>query len=179
MCHFFHSFANRLTHHIKENLKFQKNGEFLNGRACTQWLSTTEQQEQLEVVQFTSGLSHILMVINLISYWSRRDGSVSSSFTLIRPGQRDFNLLIKLVLPDGSIMRVKLPGRPTRDCLFSDSARDGKRYLHLYNSTHLDESSMYIWLRKSNELYYTCTVISAVFSRYGISSIAKELDGVG
>ena len=32
------------------------------------------------------------------------------------------------MLPDGSILRAKLPGRPTRDCLFSDPARDGKRY---------------------------------------------------
>lgn len=45
-----------------------------------------------------------------------------------KPGQHDFNLLKKLVLPDGSILRAKLPGRPTRDCLFSDPARDGKRY---------------------------------------------------
>lgn len=42
-----------------------------------------------------------------------------------KPGQHDFNLLKKLVLPDGSILRAKLPGRPTRDCLFSDPARDG------------------------------------------------------
>ncbi|CAN4102562.1 unnamed protein product [Withania somnifera] len=33
-----------------------------------------------------------------------------------KPGQQDFNLLKKLVLPDGSILRAKLPGRPTRDC---------------------------------------------------------------
>jgi len=28
-------------------------------------------------------------------------------------------------LPDGSILRARLPGRPTKDCLFTDSARDG------------------------------------------------------
>lgn len=44
-----------------------------------------------------------------------------------KPGHHDFNLLKKLVLPDGSILRAKLPGRPTRDCLFNDPARDGKR----------------------------------------------------
>ncbi|XVE50934.1 hypothetical protein DITRI_Ditri01bG0203000 [Diplodiscus trichospermus] len=44
-----------------------------------------------------------------------------------KPGQHDFNLLKKLVLPDGSVLRAKLPGRPTRDCLFSDPVRDGKR----------------------------------------------------
>ncbi|XP_026406042.1 probable galactinol--sucrose galactosyltransferase 1 [Papaver somniferum] len=50
-----------------------------------------------------------------------------------KPGQHDFNLLKKLVLPDGSILRAKLPGRPTRDCLFSDPARDGKSILKIWN----------------------------------------------
>jgi hypothetical protein len=34
-------------------------------------------------------------------------------------------LLKQLVLPDGSILRGTLPGRPTRDSLFSDVLRDG------------------------------------------------------
>ncbi|KAE8733489.1 putative galactinol--sucrose galactosyltransferase 1 [Hibiscus syriacus] len=50
-----------------------------------------------------------------------------------KPGQHDFNLLRKLVLPDGSILRAKLPGRPTKDCLFSDPARDGKSLLKIWN----------------------------------------------
>ena len=50
-----------------------------------------------------------------------------------KPGQHDFNLLKKLVLPDGSILRAKLPGRPTRDCLFSDPARDGISLLKIWN----------------------------------------------
>ncbi|CAM0912194.1 unnamed protein product [Alopecurus aequalis] len=50
-----------------------------------------------------------------------------------KPGHHDFNLLRKLVLPDGSILRAKLPGRPTRDCLFSDPARDGKSILKIWN----------------------------------------------
>ncbi|KAK1316492.1 putative galactinol--sucrose galactosyltransferase 1 [Acorus calamus] len=50
-----------------------------------------------------------------------------------KPGNHDFNLLKKLVLPDGSILRAKLPGRPTRDCLFSDPARDGKSLLKIWN----------------------------------------------
>ena len=44
-----------------------------------------------------------------------------------KPGHHDFDLLKKLALPDGSILRAKLPGRPTKDCLFTDPARDGKR----------------------------------------------------
>lgn len=50
-----------------------------------------------------------------------------------KPGHHDFNLLKKLVLPDGSILRAKLPGRPTRDCLFSDPTRDGKSLLKIWN----------------------------------------------
>ncbi|KAG8365189.1 hypothetical protein BUALT_Bualt18G0078500 [Buddleja alternifolia] len=50
-----------------------------------------------------------------------------------KPGQHDFNLLKKLVLPDGSILRAKLPGRPTCDCLFSDPARDGRSLLKIWN----------------------------------------------
>ena len=43
------------------------------------------------------------------------------------PGKHNFELLKKLVLPDGSTLRARLPGRPTSDCLFSDPARDGVR----------------------------------------------------
>ncbi|KAH7276783.1 hypothetical protein KP509_39G021500 [Ceratopteris richardii] len=50
-----------------------------------------------------------------------------------KPGQHDFKLLKKLVLPDGSILRAKLPGRPTRDSLFTDPARDGKSLLKIWN----------------------------------------------
>lgn len=45
-----------------------------------------------------------------------------------KPGQHDFTILKKLVLPDGSVLRAKYPGRPTRDCLFGDPIMDGKRY---------------------------------------------------
>lgn len=34
-------------------------------------------------------------------------------------------------MPDGSILRARLPGRPTQDCLFSDPARDGVRYFQI------------------------------------------------
>lgn len=46
-----------------------------------------------------------------------------------KPGNHNFELLKKLVLPDGSVLRAQLPGRPTRDCLFVDPARDGIRFL--------------------------------------------------
>ncbi|XP_038878259.1 probable galactinol--sucrose galactosyltransferase 6 isoform X2 [Benincasa hispida] len=49
------------------------------------------------------------------------------------PGKHNFELLKKLVLPDGSVLRASLPGRPTRDCLFSDPARDGVSLLKIWN----------------------------------------------
>ncbi|KGN65125.1 probable galactinol--sucrose galactosyltransferase 6-like isoform X2 [Cucumis sativus] len=49
------------------------------------------------------------------------------------PGKHNFELLRKLVLPDGSVLRATLPGRPTRDCLFSDPARDGVSLLKIWN----------------------------------------------
>ncbi|WZY75223.1 hypothetical protein YC2023_021607 [Brassica napus] len=49
------------------------------------------------------------------------------------PGKHNFDLLRKLVLPDGSILRARLPGRPTQDCLFADPARDGVSLLKIWN----------------------------------------------
>ncbi|MDQ2798331.1 MAG: hypothetical protein M3Y13_01660, partial [Armatimonadota bacterium] len=39
-------------------------------------------------------------------------------------GAHDFDLLRKLVLPDGGVLRAHQPGRPTRDCLFADPTKD-------------------------------------------------------
>ncbi|KAL6606724.1 hypothetical protein ACP70R_042377 [Stipagrostis hirtigluma subsp. patula] len=49
------------------------------------------------------------------------------------PGKHNFELLKKIVLPDGSALRARLPGRPTKDCLFSDPARDGVSLLKIWN----------------------------------------------
>jgi raffinose synthase len=46
-----------------------------------------------------------------------------------KPGQHDFTLLRRLVLPDGAVLRALLPGRPTRDCLFADVLRDRQTLL--------------------------------------------------
>ncbi len=40
------------------------------------------------------------------------------------PESHDFDLLRKLVLPDGTVLRADLPGRPTPDCLFHDPTRE-------------------------------------------------------
>ncbi|XP_068665410.1 probable galactinol--sucrose galactosyltransferase 2 [Aristolochia californica] len=50
-----------------------------------------------------------------------------------KPGQHDFKILKKLVLPDGSVLRARYAGRPTRDCLFDDPVMDGKSLLKIWN----------------------------------------------
>ncbi|CAM0913000.1 unnamed protein product [Alopecurus aequalis] len=49
------------------------------------------------------------------------------------PGKHNFQLLKKMVLPDGTVLRSRLPGRPTKDCLFADPARDGVTLLKIWN----------------------------------------------
>jgi raffinose synthase len=51
-----------------------------------------------------------------------------------KPGEHDPQLLRKLVLPDGSVLRAKQPGRPTRDCLFVDVTSDEKSALKIWNT---------------------------------------------
>ena len=50
-----------------------------------------------------------------------------------KPGEHDGELLKKLVLPDGSILRAQLPGRPTRDCLFVDVGQDKVSAMKIWN----------------------------------------------
>lgn len=50
-----------------------------------------------------------------------------------KPGQHDFKILKRLVLPDGSVLRAKYPGRPSLDCLFSDPVMDRKSLLKIWN----------------------------------------------
>lgn len=54
-----------------------------------------------------------------------------------KPGEHGAELLRKLVLPDGGVLRCKQPGRPTRGVLFSDPNVDGKSALTVFNlNTH-------------------------------------------
>lgn len=50
-----------------------------------------------------------------------------------RVGEHDFEVLRRLVLPDGAVLRCRLPARPTADCLFRDVSRDGATALKLWN----------------------------------------------
>ncbi|KAJ7945784.1 Galactinol--sucrose galactosyltransferase [Quillaja saponaria] len=54
-----------------------------------------------------------------------------------KPGDHDFKILKKLVLPDGSILRARNAGRPTRDCLFKDPVMDGKSLMKIWNLNRL------------------------------------------
>ncbi|TXG50815.1 hypothetical protein EZV62_023339 [Acer yangbiense] len=54
-----------------------------------------------------------------------------------KPGVHDFKILKKLVLSDGSILRARYAGRPTRDCLFKDPVMDGKSLLKIWNLNKL------------------------------------------
>ncbi|KNA07604.1 hypothetical protein SOVF_170300 [Spinacia oleracea] len=54
-----------------------------------------------------------------------------------KPGNHDFKVLNKLVLPDGSILRARYAGRPTRDCLFKDPVMDGKSLMKIWNLNKL------------------------------------------
>ena len=54
------------------------------------------------------------------------------------PGKHSFEILKKLVLPDGHVLRCKLPGRPTRDCLFVDVLRDGQSLLKIWNMNNIN-----------------------------------------
>ncbi|KAK9104393.1 hypothetical protein Scep_021237 [Stephania cephalantha] len=48
-------------------------------------------------------------------------------------GKHDFELLKRLVLPDGSVLRCEGYALPTRDCLFEDPLHDGKTLLKIWN----------------------------------------------
>ncbi|KAL3583137.1 hypothetical protein D5086_014198 [Populus alba] len=48
-------------------------------------------------------------------------------------GKHNFQLLKRLVLPDGSILRCEYHALPTRDCLFEDPLHDGNTMLKIWN----------------------------------------------
>ncbi|TXG50225.1 hypothetical protein EZV62_022749 [Acer yangbiense] len=48
-------------------------------------------------------------------------------------GKHNFNLLKRLVLPDGTILRCQHYALPARDCLFEDPLHDGKTMLKIWN----------------------------------------------
>ncbi|KAK8695038.1 hypothetical protein V6N13_072580 [Hibiscus sabdariffa] len=63
--------------------------------------------------------------------------SGSAVYVSDKPGSHGFDIIKKLVLPDGSILRARYAGRPTRDCLFNDPVTDGKSLLKIWNLNKL------------------------------------------
>ena len=59
----------------------------------------------------------------------RRAISGGAVYVSDKPGEHDFELLRRLVLPDGSVLRALQPARPSRDSLFSDVLMDGRSLL--------------------------------------------------
>ena len=57
-----------------------------------------------------------------------------------KPNKHDANLLRRLVLKDGSVLRASQAGVPTRDSLFTDVGRDGESALKIWN--YNDKSSV-------------------------------------
>jgi hypothetical protein len=49
------------------------------------------------------------------------------------PGKHDPELLRRLILPSGEVLRAQLPARPTPDCLFDDVMGDGKTALKVWS----------------------------------------------
>jgi raffinose synthase len=59
--------------------------------------------------------------------------SGSAVYVSDKPGEHDFALLARIVLPGGSVLRAHNAARPTRDCLFDDVLRDGASLLKAWN----------------------------------------------
>ena len=51
-----------------------------------------------------------------------------------KPQRHDVRVLKRLVLPDGSVLRARLPGRPTRDSLFADVCGDRRSALKVWTA---------------------------------------------
>jgi len=63
--------------------------------------------------------------------------SGSGIYVSDKPGAHDVHLLQRLVLPNGSVIRPQLPGRPTQDILFADVLKDNKTLLKVCISLRL------------------------------------------
>ncbi|PIN09648.1 hypothetical protein CDL12_17770 [Handroanthus impetiginosus] len=88
-----------------------------------------------------------------------------------KAGEHDFKLLKKLVLPDGSILRARLPGRPTYDCLLTDPARDGNSSLKIWNLN--DHTGVEL----SNNIAFAPVGLVKMFSSGGaIKELGKKLN---
>eukprot|EP00890_Picochlorum_soloecismus_P006142 jgi/Picsp_1/6529/NSC_03872-R1_raffinose synthase len=86
------------------------------------------------------------------------------------PGNHDFEVLRKLVLPDGSILRPNRPCRPTIDCLFSDVTQDGESLLKIWSMNSFGavmgvfNLQGYSWNRDKRKFWRHCPSVSTKVS---------------
>ncbi|MBA0595298.1 hypothetical protein Gorai_012173, partial [Gossypium raimondii] len=119
-------------YHLKQSAVSRASDDFYPKEPTT-WA------RHVAAVAFNSILHGELVVPDWDMFYSLHDAAESSgrlwSLCLAndKPGRHDFKILQRLVLPDGSVLRAKYPGRPSRDCLFTDPVTDGKSLLKIWN----------------------------------------------
>ncbi|XVF75136.1 hypothetical protein PTKIN_Ptkin13bG0163500 [Pterospermum kingtungense] len=103
----------------------------------------TSQAQHVAAVAFNSFFLGELVVPDWDMFYSLHDSAEFHAvaravggcgvYVSDKPGKHDFKILQRLVLPDGSILRAKYPGRPCRDCLFIDPVMDRKSLFKIWN----------------------------------------------
>ncbi len=61
-----------------------------------------------------------------------------------KPGTHNFDILRKLVLPNGTVLRAPNPGLPTRDCLFHDPTKENI-LLKIFNENYMPDDVWRDW----------------------------------
>ncbi|KAM7271556.1 hypothetical protein ACFE04_030770 [Oxalis oulophora] len=118
---------------VEENSKFR-------GTAVTPQSDTSSLKDFVAEIKSNFGVKQFQQALEDSIAANFQDNSIiccmgQSTDTVYhdKPGHHDFNILKRLVLSDGSVLRAKYPGRPSRDCLFSDPVMDGKSLLKIWN----------------------------------------------
>ena len=88
--------------------------------------------------------------------------SGSSVYVSDFPGIHDIDLLRRLVLPDGRVLRALLPGRPTRDSLFCDVLRDNRSLLKVRLVIQLLRSCRFIKIKAWQNVTSAARKLSAL-----------------
>ena len=93
-----------------------------------------------------------------------------------KPDGHDFELLRKVVLPDGGILRARLPGRPTKDCLFVDPTSEDV-LLKVFNRNH-DAGIVGIFNARYDPDGLEASVIEGTVSPKDVDGISGDLFAV-
>ncbi|KAK6160967.1 hypothetical protein DH2020_004348 [Rehmannia glutinosa] len=93
-------------------------------------------------------------IIFVLSSMLVHELSVVDVYVSDKVGRHNFDLLRKLVLPDGTILRCQHYALPTRDCLFENPLFDGTTLLKLWNlnkNSHIKKFKAIVEELKSHE----------------------------